>query len=195
MLSYCRIPFAVAVLATLVACAQYGVTVSRIDYAYQYEPLEITAAGGGDRQLKVVVLGNPFDAPQAELETSVINSMQRRTFGIPVNFAAEPTNTDPNRDYRVVVAFNPEGIRDPGKLCSVGTDLNSTTSNGGVLTLMGAFCSTDSYLSHAIARASDVEGVNSEKLDGLVAQLTLSLFPDENPNRQVDGDTGSLPRN
>lgn len=187
MLSNYRIPIAIAGLATLAACAQFGVVVSRVDYANQYEPLEITAAGGGDRQLKVVVLGNPFDVSQAELETSVINSMQGRTSGVPVNFAAVPTNADPSRDFRVVLAFNPEGIRDPAKLCAVSTDLNDTASNGGVLTLMGAFCSTDSYLSHAIARSSDVSGVNSEKLDGLVAQLTLSLFPDDNPNRQEDG--------
>lgn len=192
MLSNYRIPIAIAGLATLAACSQFGVTVSRVDYANQYEPLEISAAGGGDRQLKVVVLGNPFDVPQNELDNAVINSMQGRTFGVPVNFAAEPTNTDPSRNYRVVVAFNPDGVRDPGQLCKVGTDLKSTASPGGVLTLMGAFCSTDSYLSHAMARSSDVDGVNSDTFDGLVAQLTLSLFPDENPNRQVDGDAGSF---
>lgn len=192
MLSNYRIPIAIAGLATLAACAQFGVTVSRVDYANQYEPLEVSAAGGGDRQLKVVVLGNPFDVPQVELDNAVISSMQGRTFGVPVNFAAAPTNTDPSRNYRVVVAFNPDGLRDPGQLCKAGTDLGSTTSNGGVLTLMGAFCSTDSYLSHAMARSSDVDGIRSEKLDALVAQLTLALFPNENPNRQTDGDNGSL---
>jgi hypothetical protein len=61
-------------------------------------------------------------------------------------------------------------------------------TRGGTLTLMGALCSSDIYLSHAIARAGGIDGVNSDTLDSLVAQLTISLFPDENPNRQTDGE-------
>ena len=60
-----RIPLLLAGLAALAACAQFGVTVSRVDYAHQYEPLEVSAAGGGERQLKVVVMGNPFGVPQS----------------------------------------------------------------------------------------------------------------------------------
>lgn len=187
-----RIPLLLAGLAALAACVQFGVTVSRVDYAHQYEPLEVSAAGGGERQLKIVVMGNPFGVPQSELERAVVKSMQGRTFGVPVNFAISPTNTDPSRDFRVVVAFNPEGVRDPGKLCAAESNLPSTESEKGILTLMGAFCSTDSYLSHAVARAQDVGGINSEIFDSLVAQLTLSLFPDENPHRRFDGDTGAV---
>lgn len=175
------------------ACAQSGVVVSRVDYAFQYEPAEVAAAGGGDRQMKVSVLGNPFDAPSQDVEASVIDSMQGRTFGVPVNFSANPNNPDPSRSYRVVVAFNPEGVRDPGQLCETDDDLATGSSDTGTTTLMGAFCSSDSYLSHAIARADAVGGPDSEKLDGLVAQLTLALFPDENPHRKVDGDTGVFP--
>jgi len=187
-----RIIMTLVALGALAACAQFGVTVTRVDYAHQYAPLEVSAAGGGDRQLKVVVMGNPFGVPQDDLERAMIKSMQGRTFGVPVNFATAPTNTDPSRDFRVVVAFNPDGVRDPGKLCEAESDLASVANNAGVVTLMGAFCSTDSYLSHAIARASDVDGINSEKFDSLVAQLTLSLFPDENPHRKADGDTGPV---
>lgn len=185
--------FALIGVVTLSACAQSGVVVSRVDYAFQYEPAEVSAAGGGDRQMKVTVLGNPFDAPEADVEASVINSMQGRTFGVPVNFSASPENPDPSRSYRVVVAFNPDGIRDPGQLCATSGSVASTNSRNGTTTLMGAFCSADSYLSHAVARADAVAGPGSEKLDGLVAQLTLALFPGENPNRQVEGDTGVRP--
>lgn len=186
-------PIAGISLIALAGCAFSGVTVSRVDYANQYEPLEIAAAGGGDRQMKVVVSGNPFDAPMPEVEQSVIASMQGRTFGIPVNFSANPENPDPSRPYRVVVAFNPDGVRDPAQLCATGDSLTSSTPGSGTTTLMGAFCSSDSYLSHAVARADAVEGPGSEKLDDMVAQLTLALFPSENPNQQVDGDSGNRP--
>lgn len=187
-----RIAMILTVIGALTACAQFGVTVTRVDYAHQYEPLEVSAAGGGDRQLQVVVMGNPFDVPKADLEQAMIQSMQGRTFGVPVNFAIRPTNTDPDRDFRVIVAFNPDGIRDPGKLCEADGEVASVADNDGIVTLMGAFCSTDSYLSHAIARAPDVAGIDAENFDTLVSQLTLSLFPDENPHRKVDGDTGAV---
>lgn len=187
-----RIPLILAGLTALSACAQLGVTVSRVDYAHQYEPLEASAAGGGERQMKVVVMGNPFEIPQTELERGVVKSMQGRTFGVPVNFATNPTNTDPDRDFRVVVAFNPEGIRDPGKLCTADGNLTSAATEKGLLIVMGAFCSTDSHLSHAMARAYDVDGINSRTFDSLVAQLTLSLFPDENPHRKYDGDSAPV---
>jgi hypothetical protein len=192
MLGISHTPLTLIVLGALAACAQFGVTVTRVDYAHQYAPLEVSAAGGGDRQLQVLVMGNPFDVPQADLERATIKSMQWRTFGVPVNFAITPTNTDPNRDFRVVVAFNPEGIGDPGKLCEAEGNLKSNTNDAGITTLMGAFCTSDSYLSHAIARAPDIEGINSATFDSLVAQLTLSLFPDENPHNQVEGDTGAV---
>ena len=180
--------FAIAGVLALTACAQFGVTVTRVDHAYQYDPFQVSTAGGGDRQLKVEVLGNPFEVSQDELERTVISSMQGRTFGVPVNFSAAPTNQDPNRNFHVVVAFNPEGVRDPGQLCTASSDLKSVATTGGTLTLMGALCSSDIYLSHAIARAGGIDGVNSDTLDSLVAQLTISLFPDENPNRQTDGE-------
>lgn len=184
-----RTPLAFGALVALTACAQLGVTVTRVDYATQYEPLEASAAGGGDRQMKVSVLGNPFDAPHATLEASVIASMQGSTAGVPINFAANPENPDPSRPFHVVVAFNPETVRDPAKLCGAGADAATAAPTGGTVTLMGAFCTSDTYLSHAIARADAVEGPASEKLESMVIQLTLSLFPDENPHRQTDGPT------
>lgn len=181
-----RVGAALAVLGALAACAQAGVMVSRVDYAYQYEPLEISAAGN----LPVTVLGNPFDAPQAELERSIVDSMQGRTFGVPVNFSVASGERDPDQRFHVVVAFAPSSGGDPGALCKGGNAVQTAGAGSSTTTLMGAFCSNDSYLSHAIARRGGVEGPGSEQLDSLVAQLTLSLFPDENPNRQVDGDTG-----
>ena len=43
-----KLPLTAIALAALTACT--GVTVSRVDHAVQYNPLEASAAGGGDRQ-------------------------------------------------------------------------------------------------------------------------------------------------
>lgn len=187
-----KIPLTAAALAALTACS--GVTVSRVDHATQYSPLEASAAGGGERQMRLVVLGNPFDTPQAQFESAVIAAMQSTAFGVPINFAADPENPDPSRPYRVVLAFNPEGINDPGKLCEAGDGVTTASTPGGDVTVMGAFCSTNSYLSHAIARAGEVGGPGSETFADMIFQLKTSMFPSRNPHDQSAGDP-PLPAN
>lgn len=180
-----KIAALLAATAALAACT--GVTVSRVDHANQYNPFEAAAAGGGDRQMRVVVLGNPFDTPQAELEGAVIAAMQDTNFGVPLNFALDPANPDTSRPFRVVMAFNPDGLRDPGKLCEA-TDVKTASPTDGRVTLMAAFCSKESYLSHAIARAGDVGGTGSKTFGDMIFQLTASLFPSRNPNDQSAGE-------
>ncbi|MGB0626116.1 MAG: hypothetical protein ACPGQ5_06060 [Alphaproteobacteria bacterium] len=180
-----KIAALLAATAALAACT--GVTVSRVDHAIQYNPFEAAAAGGGDRQMRVVVLGNPFDTPQAELEGAVIAAMQDTNFGVPLNFALDPANPDTSRPFRVVMAFNPDGLRDPGKLCEA-TDVKTASPTDGRVTLMAAFCSKESYLSHAIARAGDVGGTGSKTFGDMIFQLTASLFPSRNPNDQSAGE-------
>ena len=51
MLNKPKLSLALVGVLVLGACAQSGVVVSRVDYAFQYEPAEISAAGGGDRQI------------------------------------------------------------------------------------------------------------------------------------------------
>lgn len=192
-----RNPHVAALLPLLAATALAactGVTVSRVDHAVQYDALEAGAAGGGDRQMQVVVLGNPFDTPQAQLNRSVIAAMQQSSFAVPINFALDPANPDPGRPYRVVMAFNPAALRDPGKLCAADEGLETGKSGDGNITLMAAFCSTDSYLSHGIARAGEVGGAGSETFDEMIFQLTASLFPGRNPHDQSAGDP-PLPAN
>lgn len=181
-----NLPLTAIALAALTACT--GATVSRVDRSFQYNALEASAADGGDRQMQVVVLGNPFDILRSELEEATVDSLQSSPSFIPINFAINPENPDPDRPYRLVLAFNPDGISDPGKLCEVDGDLKTSAGTDGRLTMMGAFCSTDSYLGHGIARASKVDGADSASFDDMVFQLKTSLFPSRNPHDQSAGD-------
>jgi len=167
----------------LAACALSGVTVTRVDHAHQYSPLQISAAGS----LPVAIYGNPFNEPDEALEASVIDSMQGSTFGIPVRFVPAPDTPDPEQRFHVVLAFAPPGAASPDKLCETKpSEVPATTAKSGTVNLLGAFCAMDSYLSHAIARADGVTGPGSTKLKALVSQLTLSMFPNRNPHFDSD---------
>ncbi len=181
-----KLPLTAIAMTALTACT--GVTVSRVDHAIHYDPIDASAAGGGDRQMQVVIVGNPFAPAPAELEKAVITAMNKSSFGVPINYAINPENPDPSRPYRVVLAFNPQAINDPGELCAPGDGPKTSASANGELTLMGAFCSTDIYVSHAIVRASDVGAAGSDTFDDMLFQLTAALFPGQSPHDQSAGD-------
>jgi len=181
--------FAGLLLSSLTACALSGVTVTRVDYAQQYSPQEVGAAS----VIPVAVHGNPFGGSDAEFRKYVIKSMQGQTFGVPVRFTQAPEQADPNQRFHVVLVFASTGSASPNTLCGAkGDRIPATTRTSGSVNLLGAFCSKDRYLSHAIARANEVPGPGSEKLDAVISQLTLNLFPDENPNNQVEVSTDGV---
>lgn len=183
---------AAGLCSALAACALSGITVSRVDHAYQYSPLEISAAGS----LPVAIHGNPFGDPDKELETAVLAAMQGSTFGMPVRFIPAPDKPDPEQRFHVVLAFAPPGAASPDKLCEANaSDVPTTTAKSATVNLLGAFCSKDSYLSHAIARADEVAGPDSPKFKALVSQLTLSMFPSRNPHYDSDDTPAVLPLN
>ena len=94
-----KAPLSAVALAALTACT--GVTVSLVDHANQYDPQQASAAGGGDRQMQVVVIGNPFDMPQSALEKAVIDAMQSSAFGVP-------SDCDPSRRAITATTFTPD---------------------------------------------------------------------------------------
>ncbi len=163
---------------------------TRTDYDHRYDPSEASTAGGGDRQMEVRVLGNPFGTPPEALGAAVIDVMQRSSF-VPVNFAARPGNPDPERNVYVVLAFEPDRALEAERLCGEGGPVETHQATGKTTTLMGAYCLGNRYLSRAIARADDVGGIETEKFRGLVSQMTLALFPTQNPHDD-EGDSSDI---
>ena len=174
----------------LVACANAaGVRVSNVDISQQYEPRQLGLISGGEQQLRVDVLNNPFpDVGPAVFDTQVVDLMQGRARGYPVNFSLNPAvEYKPERRFRVLMVFDP-----PTSLSTIGICRRdnlaaqaATPAEGADparLRVLGAYCRGDLTVTRATGTVPRGTQLASTNLDGLMAQMTTSLFPIRNDN-------------
>ena len=101
---------------TLAACAG-GVTVSRENVAHSYLPEELYVVATGGNELRIVIVGDPFDMPKDTFEKVVLASLERQNFGPPLNLSTDPEREDA-RKRQVVLAFNLTSIKQADSLCA-----------------------------------------------------------------------------
>ncbi|MBE9553733.1 MAG: hypothetical protein IMF05_09760, partial [Proteobacteria bacterium] len=82
---HCLLAAALAVAA----CAAGGVRLTQQEIAPSYSPGEFAYAGAG-RDMRVVVVGNPFGGDRAVFERAVTDAMQGRHWGQRTNFTTTP---------------------------------------------------------------------------------------------------------
>ncbi len=176
----------------LAGCALAGIRVQQ-DIAHQYSASTLGRVATGDYQLKVDIRQKPFAIPDDIFAAAAVAGMQNRTPGAQVNFAANPTNTYRDNAYRTVLVFNPPprtssiGLCKQAKLDAIAPPGPLRLVDGlGEVSLVAAYCNGDLTLSRVSARATMVDGPDSEKFDQLMSQVALALFPSRNPNRDRD---------
>lgn len=162
--------------AGLAALALAGCDGSRVvadepDSAYNFGELTYAAA---DRDLRVVVQGNPFAADPAELARTVTTTMGKRVHGIRTNPTTEP-DSSARPDYRVVIVFEPVQPTLNAKLCAMGPI--PTRALGETLTVQAAFCREGRVLTSATGWLPEPQGPNDPRLRHLVGDITSALFP------------------
>ena len=88
------------------ACTNADVVLSPTSFYAAYTPtvLNNAATTGG---MLVEVVGNPFDAPKAELEQSITGAMDGNHFGPHVDFVTTPPEGF-RSPYRIVMVFDSE---------------------------------------------------------------------------------------
>ncbi len=147
---------------------------SSTDYRYAF----------GQLGLPVVIAGNPFPVPSEDFRQAVIASMPGNQRPPAYRYAPASPSLPPGGAY-VALAFNgPMGqqshalCRDPGGLEGGG--------QGSPVSVNAAYCDGGEALSW-VSGSADLAGPDDPRLDRLMEQVILRLFPPENPNRR-DGD-------
>ena len=135
---------------------------SSVDLATSYLPEELYVAASGKYELRTIIIGAPFDMPKDEFDKAVLASMDRQNFGPRLHLSTDPKQEDP-RKRQVILVFNLTNIQQIDTLCSGTAETAKPEDTGGALT---------------------VTGTNTEKFRRLMTQLTISLFPDDNPHRR-----------
>jgi len=173
-------------LSALAACAS-DVTVTNT-IAVNYLPEDLYVIAGGRNELRTVIIGNPFGMPQAAFNRAVLASMAGRNFGPRLNLSLNPRQED-RRMRHVVLAFNLANRGSASALCARTPDSPPAARPAGdSVTVTGVFCTSQNrFLTRATATTGGVTGIDSDQFQRLMTQLTVALFPSDNPNRRRGG--------
>ncbi|HEX9769915.1 MAG TPA: hypothetical protein VGA50_12145 [Kiloniellales bacterium] len=175
----------VALAGATAACANSGVVLSPTSYYGAYTPsvLNYSATSGG---ILVEVVGNPFDAPQGDLERAITGAMTGAHFGPHVDFVT--TAPEGFRSpYRIVLVFDPAQNYTAYKLCSETQSIEPGT--GDTVKAHAALCADYKPLTGVTGSAGSVSGPGDRQFRQLISQITTNLLPPYNPDRR-DGDRG-----
>ena len=167
------------------ACTSTDVVLSPTSYYGAYTPsvLNYSATSGG---ILVEVVGNPFDAPKADLERSITGAMAGSHFGPQVDFVTTPPE-DFRSPYRIVMVFDSTQGYTQAKLCAQTETIQPEA--GETVRAHAALCAAEQPLTGVNGRVSDVTGPDDPKFGRFIAQMTTNLLPPSNPDRR-NGDNG-----
>lgn len=173
---------AVVGLVTLAGCAGqsriYNTMISSAYRPYLY------GYGAGRRDLTTLILGNPFDIDQAQLDSKVVAMLNESpTFLQPTNFTTTP-GPSARPDFKAVILFN-RAIVLPNQVCRA-PDRVPVADLGATLRLSATFCH-GGYLSTVTGELQDVTGIDDPRLRDLIRKMVPLLFPPIDPTRQDDG--------
>ncbi|WP_448187558.1 hypothetical protein [Azospirillum sp. sgz301742] len=162
-----------AVLAVCLALAACGERVVADEPAPAYTLAEVAYAAA-DRDLRVVVHGNPFGGDPQVFGQTLTGMMQNRILGVRTNFTTTPGQTA-MPDYRVVLAFNLAQNELNSALCARPT--LPTRPPGGPVIVQGAFCRGGGPLTSATGWLDRPQSAQDPAFQALISDMTYSLFP------------------
>jgi hypothetical protein len=140
--------------------------------------------GAGRRDLTTLIVGNPFDIDQAELETRLVAMLNESpTFLQPTNFTTTP-GPSARPQYRAVFLFNRQIVL-PAAACRAPekvpvADLGQTTR------LTALFCRHRGFLSTVTGELNGVTGIDDPRFHRMIRQMVPLLFPPIDPTRDDD---------
>jgi hypothetical protein len=161
----------------LVACAGQS-TIYNNMIGPAYRPY-LYGYGAGRRDLTTVIVGNPFDIDQGELDSKLVAMLNESpTFLQPTNFTTTP-GPSARPEFKAVILFNRAVIL-PNQVCRTPEQV-PVADLGSTLRLSATFCHYGGYLSTVTGELQDVIGIDDPRLRTMIRQMVPLLFPPIDP--------------
>jgi hypothetical protein len=149
------------------------------------DPIRSLSYAAGQGGMLTEIHGNPFNAPEEELNRAVTETLESSHFGPDLPFFTTPPDGYSSA-YRVVVLFSPGPGAAASKLCE---DSNQPTAERtGFVDVMVAYCSNDTRLTSTQGSVAGATGPNDPAFRDLMSQIGLELFPPRIPDPNDGGD-------
>ncbi len=178
-----RITLTAVILLAFAACGNQVVRLSKQTMGGSYSAGEFGYAAG-DRDLRVVIVGNPFGGDQATFERAVTDAMQGRNHGQQTNFTTSP-GPNAREIYRAVMVFDPPKNLTGDKVCqSDSSSLPTAAGEGTAVTLIAVFCRSQRSLTRVRGDIGAAAGPDDPAFVALVGQSTQALFTTKRRKRK-----------
>jgi hypothetical protein len=142
-------------------------------YLYDY--------GAGRRDLTTVVVGNPFDLDQQQMEDRLLAKFNARpTLLQPTHFTTTP-GPSARPEFKAVLLFN-RAIVLPNEVCRA-PDRVPVADLGPKMRLTATFC-RGGFLSTVTGELENVTDIDDPRFDQLIAQIVPLLFPPIDPTEE-----------
>jgi len=175
--------FGVALSVVVIGgCAGAIITQSSNDVEVRSGVLSTFSYAAAGRDMRTVVIGNPFQAGKADLDRAVVAAMQNRNNGPTTTFTTTPSESA-REGYSVVVAFDPPPTLPNARLCE-SLDGVATEPARDRLRLVMVFCAGKSVESWVRSSAPRPSSPADPQFANLISQATRQLIPtmDDEPH-------------
>ena len=175
-----------AVVGLLLAACAGQSTIYNNMISAAYRPYEY-GYGAGRRDLTTIIVGNPFDIDQAQLETRLVAMLNESpTFLQPTNFTTTP-GPSARPEFKAVILLN-RAIVLPNQVCR-GPDRVPVAELGETTRLTAVFCRHGGYLSTVTGELEGVTGIDDPRFHRLIRTMVPLLFPPIDPTRDDDDES------
>ena len=183
--------FAASSALLLAACVATGPT--RISHSTTDSGYHLTEVfhAGAPGAMRTVVTGDPFGVGRERFDEAVTAAMYGHHFGPDMEFVTDPTD-ELNRHYKVVMMFDAPVSTGSHEICGTPPQPEPAAATTAAapdepVYVLAAFCRDDLPLTD-LAGVMARTGVDDQAFESFVAQVTMRLFPSDNPEAHPDFD-------
>jgi hypothetical protein len=191
------IVIAAATAVLLAACVATGptrISHSTTDSGYQLTEVFYAGASGA---MRTIVSGDPFAVGRERFDEAVTEAMYGHHFGPDMQFVTDPVE-ELNRHYKVVMMFDAPISTGSQEICGTPPQLEPAAAATAAapapdqpVHVLAAFCRDDQPLTDLTGVMART-GVDDPAFERFVAQVTMRLFPADNPESHFDHDVDVL---
>lgn len=177
--------FALALVQSILFGCAGGTMVRPVTLTGSYTP-QILSYAGGKGGMPVAVVGNPFNAPQEDVDAAVAAALERSHFGPRIPFLTQAPEgfTSP---YRVVVALDPAPGAGARSLCA-GRVETRPRAPAGLNRVEAALCARELVITSTGGRVAGPLGPRDPAFVALIERIGHALFPPFDPDRHDGND-------
>ena len=144
-----------------------------------------------DKDLFVAVRGTPFGGTEKNFAPRVAASVQPPAWlPRPAQIVPLTTTSRVEPPFRVVLLFGAPGNVGGAEACKHGNTVpvvNGPLPRGSVVTVQGAVCYNDEYVTEAVGEVTNVSGPDDPRFKEMIHELSASLMPPASDNTSRGG--------